>query len=170
MLVGEAPGEQEDRHGAPFVGAAGQLLTELLSQAELDRSALYVPNAVKHRPSSPAGRGRQNRAPRQSEIRACFPWLEAEIRIIQPRVIVCLGAIAAKVILVKDFRLTKQRGNWYATLFAPQTMATLHPSYLLRQVTPETAAMTRQQVIADLREAGRRGREDRSQPAVAPEQ
>jgi len=158
VLVGEAPGYQEDREGTPFVGPSGRLLNEALEQAGLDRAALYITNVVKHRPwlapegqrGGATGRHGKNRAPKQSEINACRPWLTAELETIRPAIVGCLGALAAKWVLGKDFKLTRQRGQWFSAPLAPNVLATLHPSYVLIQ--PETSyGATRDTLFADVR-------------------
>ena len=140
MFIGEAPGYHEDKQGVPFVGPAGRLLNDALERAGLDRSDVYVTNVERFRPwlpvgGSPSG-GRaagKNRQPKQSEINACRAWLEREIAIIQPRIICCLGAVAAKWVLGKDFKLTQQRGQWLTSPHAPHVSAILHPAYVLIQ-------------------------------------
>ena len=112
MVVGEAPGEQEDRQGIPLVGPAGKLFNEAIAQAGLDRQELYITNTVKHRPWVEQRGRAKNRAPRQSEIKACRPWLDQQVQIIRPALVVCLGATAAHALLGREFRLTEQRGRW----------------------------------------------------------
>src|SRR5690242_3162752 len=119
MMIGEAPGEQEDREGIPFVGPAGRLFDEGLARSGLRRDRVWVTNVVKHRPWQWQGRRKKNRAPKVSEIKACRPWLEQELRLLRPEVVLCLGATAAKEILGKDFRLTHQRGEWHSTPAIP---------------------------------------------------
>ena len=133
MFVGEAPGRLEDESGQPFVGPAGQLFDRALLDAQIDRSRVYVTNTVKHRPSVASPGGRKNRAPKQSEITACAQWLDREIAIIQPRIICCLGAVAAKRLLGKDFALMKRRGEWLESDIAPHVLATVHPSFVMLQ-------------------------------------
>lgn len=157
MLVGEAPGEQEDRQGIPFVGPAGRLLDRLLAAVGIDRAAVYVTNVVKHRPWVEVNGRRTNRPPKASEIRACRPWLDAELTLLRPEIIVCLGAPAARAILGKDFRLTEQRGQWFRTEVAPYVLATLHPAYVLIQ-PPETQETVRALVAADLARVAERYR------------
>lgn len=137
MLVGEAPGDQEDIQGAPFVGPAGRLLNEALALAAIDPDQVYVTNAVKHFKWHPSGKRRLHAKPSSREIFACRPWLEAEIEVVAPEVIVCLGATAAQTLLGRDFRLTKQRGERMASPWAKWIVATYHPSALLR--APDTA-------------------------------
>jgi uracil-DNA glycosylase len=135
MFVGEQPGNEEDLQGKPFVGPAGKLLDKFLAQAGLDRSSIYLTNAVKHFSWVPRGKRRLHSKPRAGEIRACHPWLEAEIASIQPRIIVCLGATAAQSILGKTFRLTQHRGELLRSPHGQWVMATIHPSAILR--TPD---------------------------------
>ena len=157
VLIGEAPGEHEDRQGIPFVGPAGRLLDRALSEVGLDRGALYVTNVVKHRPWVQHGNRRKNRPPKTSEIKACRPWLGAELTLLQPRIVVCLGAPAAREILGKDFRLTQQRGEWYSTPTIPHVLATLHPAYVLIQ-PPETMDALRDALFGDLARVAERYR------------
>jgi DNA polymerase len=156
MFVGEAPGQHEDRSGVPFVGPAGQLFDRVLDAAGIDRDTVYVTNAVKHRPwvTSPSGR-KKNRAPKASEINACAPWLDAELEIIQPEIVCCLGAVAAKRLLGKDFRLTEQRGQWLESLIAPHVIATMHPSFILIQPA-ESRERWLETLTNDLREVRKR--------------
>jgi DNA polymerase len=132
MLVGEQPGDQEDRAGRPFVGPAGRLLDRCLVAAGVDREAAYVTNVVKHFKWIPRGKRRLHGKPNAREIQACKPWLEAEIAEIKPKVLVCLGATAAQALLGPAFRVSRQRGDPIASTLAPHVMATVHPSALLR--------------------------------------
>lgn len=133
MFVGEAPGAQEDKAGVPFVGSAGRLFDQALLDVGIDRSAVFVTNTVKHRPWVDSNGRKKNRPPKQSEISACAIWLDREIEIIQPQVVCCLGAVAAKRVLGKEFRLTEQRGQWFASDAIPHVLATFHPSFILIQ-------------------------------------
>jgi DNA polymerase len=133
MFIGEAPGQYEDKSGVPFVGPAGRLFDEALEQAGIERDDVFVTNIVKHRPWVDQNGRRKNRPPKRSEIKACRPWLEQELAIVRPDVICCLGAVAAKEIIGKDFRLTEQRGQWFETQYAPHVLATIHPAYVLIQ-------------------------------------
>jgi DNA polymerase len=151
MLVGEQPGDAEDRAGLPFVGPAGRLLDRALADAGIDRSRVYVTNAVKHFKWVQRGKRRLHRKPGAREIQACYPWLEAEIAALKPAVIVCLGATAAQAPLGRDFRVTQRRGEFVATPFAPHVMATIHPSSLLRAPDPETRERELARFIAELR-------------------
>jgi len=132
VLVGEQPGEQEDLQGAPFVGPAGEVLDRALADANLPRDQVYVTNAVKHFKFVRTPKRRIHQTPNSSEIGACRPWLEAELAIIRPRVLVCLGATAGKALLGPDFRLTRSRGQFLETAWAPKLLATYHPSAALR--------------------------------------
>jgi len=132
MLVGEQPGDAEDRKGLPFVGPAGQLLDRALEAARVDREHLYVTNAVKHFKWQLRGKRRLHKTPAQREIDACHQWLEQEIATVRPDVICCLGSTAAKAVIGKDFKVSLQRGQFVASPLAPHVFATLHPSALLR--------------------------------------
>lgn len=156
MLLGEVPGDLEDRKGEPFVGPAGQLLDQVLEEVGLARESVYVTNAVKHFKWKPAGKRRLHAKPSAREIRACRPWLEAEIQVIHPEMIVCLGATAAAAVLGPQFRITKQRGEVFETEFAHWTTATYHPSALLRVPDREKRAHMRQMFADDLRHAAER--------------
>jgi uracil-DNA glycosylase len=132
VLVGEQPGDQEDRRGAPFVGPAGEVLDRALAEAGLARERLYVTNAVKHFKFVERGKRRIHQTPRAAELGACLPWLEAELAVVQPGVVVCLGATAARALLGPEFRLMRERGRFISTRWAARTIATLHPSAVLR--------------------------------------
>jgi uracil-DNA glycosylase family protein len=132
MLVGEQPGDQEDRSGRPFVGPAGRLLDRALEEAGIDRSATYVTNAVKHFKWEARGKRRIHAKPSWSEVAACRPWLDAELAVVKPTVLVLLGAVAAQGLLGKQFRVTKQRGELVDSPLAPHVIATIHPSAILR--------------------------------------
>ena len=132
MLVGEQPGDQEDKAGRPFVGPAGRLLDQALAEAGIDRRAAYVTNVVKHFKWEPRGKRRIHAKPSWSEIAACRPWLEAELQVVKPSVLVCLGATAAQALLGRQFRVTKQRGQLIDSPLAPHVLATIHPSAILR--------------------------------------
>ncbi len=150
MLVGEQPGDQEDRQGHPFVGPAGRLLDAGLEQAGLDRNRVYVTNSVKHFKFVVIERGRRlHKKPSAGEIRACKPWLQEEIRVVKPRVIVALGATAAQALLGKQFRVTQNRGSPIPSEFAEAVVATVHPSAVLR--APDDAREeARRDFFADL--------------------
>jgi uracil-DNA glycosylase len=132
MLVGEQPGDQEDRKGRPFVGPAGRLLDDALEEAGIERQRAYLTNVVKHFNWTPKGKRRIHRKPNLEHIAACRPWLEAELRVVKPRALVCLGATAAQAVIGRDFRVTKQRGELLDSELAPFVMATVHPSSILR--------------------------------------
>jgi DNA polymerase len=132
MFVGEQPGDQEDQQGKPFVGPAGRLLDKALEEAGIDRTHVYVTNAVKHFKWQPRGKRRIHQKPNWAEMTACKPWLEAELAVVQPRVLVVLGATAAHVLLGKQFRVTKQRGEPVDSPLAEHVTATIHPSAILR--------------------------------------
>jgi uracil-DNA glycosylase family protein len=132
MLVGEQPGDREDREGKPFVGPAGRLLDQALEDAGIDRRAAYVTNVVKHFKWTARGKRRIHAKPNWSEIAACRPWLEAELATVKPEILVALGATAAQALFGRDFRVTKQRGTPVETELAPKALATIHPSAILR--------------------------------------
>jgi uracil-DNA glycosylase len=150
MFVGEQPGDQEDRQGRPFVGPAGRLLDEALGQAGIDRKRVYVTNAVKHFKFVPIERGRRlHKKPNAGEVRACFPWLQEEIRLVKPRVIVALGATAAQALLGKQFRVSQERGKPIPSELAEAVIATVHPSAVLR--APDIARdEARREFLADI--------------------
>ena len=151
ILVGEQPGDQEDVQGHPFVGPAGKLLDKALEEAEVDRSLVYVTNAVKHFKFEPRGKRRIHQKPTGVEIRACFPWLEAEMDVIEPEVVVCLGATAAQALLGRAFRVTQDRGRFFPHPRAKWVMATIHPSALLRMPEPEKRHQEYRLFVEDLR-------------------
>jgi uracil-DNA glycosylase family protein len=132
MFVGEQPGDQEDRAGRPFVGPAGQLLDKALAEAGIDRSATYVTNAVKHFKWQARGKRRIHQRPTWAETTACRPWLEAELAVVQPRVLVLLGAVAAQSLLGREFRVTQNRRKLIESELAEAVTATIHPSAILR--------------------------------------
>jgi uracil-DNA glycosylase len=132
MFVGEQPGDQEDKAGAPFVGPAGRLLDEALAEAGIDRSLAYVTNVVKHFKWKAQGKRRIHQKPNWSEVAACRPWLEAELAVVKPNVLVCLGATAAQALIDRKFRVTQLRGHPVESDLAPVVIATVHPSSILR--------------------------------------
>jgi uracil-DNA glycosylase family protein len=150
LLVGEQPGDQEDREGRPFVGPAGRLLDEALERAGIDRSAANETNAVKHFKWEARGKRRIHTKPSWSEIAACRPWHESERAVVKPAVLVCLGATAAQSLLGKQFRVTKQRGTWVESDLAPHVTATIHPSAVLRQRTDEDRHREMDALVSDL--------------------
>jgi uracil-DNA glycosylase len=151
VFVGEQPGDQEDKQGRPFVGPAGRVLDEALGLAGIDRSTTYVTNAVKHFKWTARGKRRIHAKPNWSEIAACNPWLQSELEVIEPTVLVCLGATAAQALLGKQFRVTKQRGTWVESELAPHVTATIHPSSILRQRSDEDRHREMERFVADLR-------------------
>jgi len=156
LLVGEQPGDEEDRRGLPFVGPAGRLLDQALEAAGIDRGDAYVTNAVKHfkwKPAEGRGKRRIHEKPNAAEIRACRPWLLAEIAALDPRVIVCLGATAARSLLGDTFRVTRQRGVPVVSTTGLHVVATVHPSSILRAPDSETRRLEMQRFIDDLRVA-----------------
>jgi uracil-DNA glycosylase len=151
MLIGEVPGDREDIEGKPFVGPAGKLLNTALVEAGIERKEVYVTNAVKHFKWEPRGKRRIHQKPNAAEIAACRPWLDAEIAVVQPRIIVCLGATAAQVLLGRDFRVTQHRGEFLKSELAPAVMATVHPSSILRIPDEEAKREELKHFIADLK-------------------
>lgn len=133
VLVGEGPGETEDLTGRPFVGKAGQLLDRALADNGLDRTKVYICNTVKCRACDWSGDRARNRPPTEAEVAACRPWLERQLRLIAPKVILCVGAPSAKNLIKKDFSITRERGRYFPCAFARTAIATLHPAYILRQ-------------------------------------
>ncbi|HET7825370.1 MAG TPA: UdgX family uracil-DNA binding protein [Anaeromyxobacter sp.] len=150
MLVGEQPGNEEDLTGHPFVGPAGRLLDRALAEAGIDRRGVYVTNAVKHFKWEPRGKRRIHQKPNAGEIRACHPWLEAELQVLHPRAVACLGSTAAQALLGRDFRVTQRRGEILRTTLAPIVMATVHPSSILRAPDDETRRAELQRLVEDL--------------------
>ena len=151
MLVGEQPGDAEDLAGHPFVGPAGKLLDRCLVEAGIDRKQTYVTNIVKHFKWVPRGTLRIHSKPGAVEIEACFPWLEAEISVIKPRIVVALGATAAQALFGKSFRVTRDRGRLVPFALAPCALATVHPSALLRAPDEDTRREETERFIEDLR-------------------
>lgn len=153
MLVGEQPGDQEDRSGRPFVGPAGQLLDRALEAAGIARSSVYVTNTVKHFKwtPSPNGKRRIHAKPDTREVGACKPWLEAEIAVLRPRLVVALGATAAQALLGKSFKVTQHRGELFDLPPASRITATVHPSSILRARTDEARALGFDRLVEDLR-------------------
>ena len=150
MLVGETPGDQEDLQGRPFVGPAGKLLDRCLDAAGIDRRSAYVTNVVKHFKWVPRGKKRLHAKPGSMEIRSCRPWLEAEIAVVQPKVLLCLGATAAQALLGPSFRVSVDRGRLAESPLAPFVLATVHPSSLLRTVDADREQAI-ERFIADLK-------------------
>jgi uracil-DNA glycosylase len=151
VFVGEQPGDQEDQQGKPFVGPAGRVLDEALEEAGIDRALAYVTNVVKHFKWEPRGKRRIHAKPNWAEIAACRPWLDAELAALEPKVLVCLGATAAQALLGRQFRVTKQRGVPVESDLAPNVIATVHPSSILRQDTEEDRKAAMADLVADLK-------------------
>jgi DNA polymerase len=155
MLVGEQPGNQEDLAGHPFVGPAGKLLDKALLAAGIARDKVYITNVVKHFNSVQRGKWRIHKKPNAEEIAACRPWLDAEIAIIRPAVIVCLGASAAQALISRDYRVTRQRGELQKSAFDPMITATVHPSSILRAPNDEARHLQMREFVADLKKIAR---------------
>ena len=155
MIIGEQPGDQEDKQGRPFVGPAGKLLDKALEEAEIDRGKVYVTNAVKHFKWEPRGKQRIHKKPSMKEINACRPWLDAELETVQPKLIVALGATAAQGLLGSSFRITQSHGRVQDAPGLPPIIATLHPSAILRAQTDEDRHAQMRILVEDLREAAR---------------
>jgi DNA polymerase len=157
MIVGEQPGEQEDRAGHPFVGPSGVLLDRALVAAGIDRGQVYVTNAVKHFKWERGAKGtrRIHKKPNDAELRACHPWLEEEIRLLQPEVILCLGATAAQALLGKAFRVTKDRGKAVTAPSGDTVIATVHPSSILRAPNADARQQAERDFTADLKRVAR---------------
>jgi DNA polymerase len=167
MVVGEGPGETEDELGRPFVGKAGQLLDRMLAAIALPRADVYICNAVKCRPTTPGPRGPRNRAPEPQEMDNCRPYLDEQIEIVAPEVILALGAPAAKSFLGRDFQITKMRGRWYIGPRETPLMVTFHPAYILRQTGGEIEGVKRM-VWSDLKAVRAKLDELKAPPDVIP--
>src|SRR5581483_3004334 len=155
MLVGEQPGDHEDQEGKPFVGPAGKIMDKALEEAGINRKEVYVTNAVKHFKWEPRGKRRIHQKPNSREIAACRPWLEAELRIVKPKLLLCLGATAAQAVFGPSFRVTRERGKLLSSKLAAKTVATVHPSSLLRQPDEESRQREYERFVVDLRAARR---------------
>jgi uracil-DNA glycosylase family protein len=153
MLVGEQPGDYEDVAGKPFVGPAGKIMDRALEEAGIDRKHVYVTNAVKHFKWEPRGKRRIHKKPNSREIAACRPWLEAELRVVKAKLVVCLGATAAQTVFGPSFRVTRERGKVLSSKLAPKVLATVHPSSLLRQPDEESREREYAHFVSDLRAA-----------------
>jgi uracil-DNA glycosylase family protein len=153
VLVGEQPGDREDVEGRPFVGPSGRLLDEALEEAGIDRSTAYVTNAVKHFKWQARGKRRIHQKPNAAEQAACRPWLDAELEVVRPEVLVCLGATAAQALLGRGFRVTRDRGRLVDSDLAPATLATVHPSSILRAPDDESRRRERAMFVEDLQVA-----------------
>jgi len=153
FLVGEQPGDREDEAGRPFVGPAGRLLDEALAEAGIERDDAYLTNVVKHFKWEPRGKRRIHQKPNASEIAACRPWVEGELAVVSPRVLVCLGATAARALLGRSVRVTRDRGQPLESPYAPVAFATVHPSSILRAPDDESRRRERELFVDDLRVA-----------------
>jgi DNA polymerase len=151
LFVGEQPGNEEDLSGHPFVGPAGRLLDKALEEAGIERSRAYVTNVVKHFKWEPRGKRRIHAKPNPLEIMACQPWLDAELEVVNPKVVVCLGATAAQTLLGKKFRVTQERGKVFSSPRAARVMATVHPSSILRAPDDESRHVEMHRFVDDLR-------------------
>src|SRR5437870_4401067 len=151
MFIGEQPGDKEDLSGRPFVGPAGALLDKALEEAGIDRAKVYVTNVVKHFKWEPRGKRRIHKKPNAVEINACRPWLDAEIRAVKPRAIVCLGATAAQAVIGPQFRVSVQRAQFVKSALAPIVTATVHPSSILRAPSDEARRAEMKRFIDDLK-------------------
>jgi DNA polymerase len=156
FLVGEQPGDQEDLAGKPFVGPAGRVLDEVLLEAGIARGEVYVTNAVKHFKWEPRGKRRIHQKPTLSEVKACRPWLETELAIVKPRVIVCLGATAAQSLMGPQFRITRDRGRFFETPWEAWLTATIHPSAILRMPDRLRRQEARAELLEDLKRVAER--------------
>lgn len=151
MLVGEQPGDEEDKAGQPFVGPAGRVLNQALEAAGIDRVDVYITNVVKHFKFLIRGWRRWHKRPGKRDVDACMAWIEAEVEVVKPKVLVCLGATAAQAMIDANFRITVSRGKDIATRYAPHSLATIHPSAILRQSTDDNRHLEMQRFIRDLK-------------------
>jgi DNA polymerase len=156
MFIGEQPGDQEDIQGRPFVGPAGDVLTRALKEAGIARDAVYITNVVKHFKWEPRGKRRIHLTPRQTEIEACRPWLQAEIDLFKPAAVVCLGSTAAQALMGSQFRIMRSRGQVFHTRWAPWLMATIHPSAVLRMEDVASQQRAYDELVDDLRKVAAR--------------
>ena len=156
MFVGEQPGDREDIEGKPFVGPAGRVLDEGLQEAGIDRRQVYITNAVKHFKWKPQGKRRLHQKPNAAEVNACRPWLDAEIAVVKPQILVLLGATAAQALLGRDFRVSLQRGQFIERPGLPLMMATVHPSSILRAPDEESRELERHAFVQDLKRLAQR--------------
>lgn len=162
MLIGQGPGEQEAKAGRPFVGPSGEVLNEWLATAGIDRTKLWISNTIKHWATSLNERGRRvNRTPKTSEVQACRIWLDGELTIVQPKILVCIGAPSAQAIIDKKFKITESRGQWFKGPNGEDVIATFHPSYLIRLRAADMAAYEAAwaQVLSDFRAVAERASE-----------
>lgn len=167
VFVGEQPGDLEDRAGRPFVGPAGRMLDNALAEANLDRRLTYVTNAVKHFKWIPMGKRRKHQRPLVSEIMACRPWLEAELKMIRPRVLVCLGSTAAQSVLERKIQLQKERGRFFDTKWAPATFVTIHPSSIYRHPEREKQKEEYRRLVEEMKLVRRKLDEVESERKIA---
>jgi uracil-DNA glycosylase family protein len=151
MMVGEQPGDVEDVEGHPFVGPAGRLLDRALEQASIDRRLVYLTNVVKHFKWEPRGKRRIHVEPSTAEVAACRPWLDTEIELVEPRILVCLGAVAAQALLGRTFKVSVDRGRFLDSTLAPLVTATVHPSSILRARDDDSRREAMDHFVADLR-------------------
>jgi DNA polymerase len=151
MMVGEQPGDVEDTEGHPFVGPAGRLLDTAFEQAAIDRHAVYLTNVVKHFKWEPRGKRRIHMRPNAAEVSACRPWLDTEIALVKPRILVCLGAVAAQALLGRGFKVSTDRGRFVDSTLAPRVTATVHPSSILRAPDEASRREAMELFVADLR-------------------
>jgi uracil-DNA glycosylase len=151
MMVGEQPGDREDLEGKPFVGPAGRVLDTALEEVGIDRDLVYVTNVVKHFKWRPRGKRRIHQKPNLEEIGACRPWLDSELAVVKPRVLVCLGSTAAQALLGRQFRVTRERGRFVESPLAPRVTATVHPSSILRAGDDDERAAAMTDFVDDLR-------------------
>jgi len=150
MLIGEQPGDHEDVAGKPFVGPAGKIMDRALEEAGIDRKQIYVTNAVKHFKWEPRGKRRIHQKPNSREVAACRPWLEAELRLVRPKLVIALGSTAGQAIFGPTFRVTRERGRVLSSKLAPKVVATVHPSSLLRQPDEKSREREYAHFVADL--------------------
>jgi DNA polymerase len=155
LMIGEQPGDEEDIQGRPFVGPAGRMLDRALQDSAIERRDVYVTNVVKHFKFEERGKRRLHKRPQSTEIRACLPWLEAEVKLINPRVIVCLGATAAQTIFGRTFRITQQRGVPLEHRWARHVVATIHPSAILRAPDKQARDAEYSRFVDDLRSSAK---------------
>src|SRR5688500_4621313 len=151
MMVGEQPGDREDVEGRPFVGPAGGVLDKALAEVGIDRDLVYVTNVVKHFKWRPRGKRRIHQKPNLEEIRACRPWLDSELALVKPRVLMCLGSVAAQALLGRQFRVTRERGQFVESPLAERVITTVHPSSILRAGDDEARRLAMSQFVDDLR-------------------
>jgi uracil-DNA glycosylase family protein len=156
MLVGEQPGDREDREGAPFVGPAGHLLDRALSAASIPRDEAYVTNVVKHFRNRPRGKRRIHQRPAAEHVAACRPWLDAELEVVKPEVLVCLGAVAAQALLGSKVKVTRDRGRFLDSELAPAVTVTIHPSSILRAPDDDARHEAFDAFVSDLRVVAQR--------------